>query len=106
MKSFNFKISYFLIPFFVFCFLFFAFSVSAAEDVNQKILDLRKQVEELERQMKKLPEFANQPNWELDLRGITIGQAANLGTWVGAGQTRVQACRNAIRAYKKHYRTK
>lgn len=66
----------------------------------------RKKAEELERQMKKLPEFANQPDWELDLSGITMERAANLGTWVGTGQTRVQACHNAIKAYKKHHRIK
>src|SRR3990167_6176055 len=45
--------------FLVFFILFFAFSVNAAEDINQKILDLRKQVEELE---KKSEEYRNAVN--------------------------------------------
>lgn len=44
---------------------------------------------------------------ELGLTGeITMTQAQNMGALMGAGQTRVQACRNAIKVYKKHNRVK
>ena len=56
--------------------------------------------------IKKAEEFEKQLGKEIDLSKITMAQAMDLGTLPGLGQTRAEACRDAIKAYKEHYKIK
>ena len=56
--------------------------------------------------IKKAEELEKQLGQEIDLSKITLAQAVNLDTVPGLGQTRAEACRNAIKKYKKHYKIK
>lgn len=56
--------------------------------------------------IKKAEEFEKQLGQEIDLSKLTMAQAMHLGTLPGLGQTRAEACRNAVKAYKEHYKIK
>jgi len=56
--------------------------------------------------IKNVEEFEKQLGKEIDLSKITLGDAINFGTLSGLGQTRAEACRNAVKTYKEYYKIK